>query len=673
MFSILSAVRRGRILNYRLPSRNYSIIQCPPRHFLNQLNKSHLALLNVQSEFINVNSCELYSTVGSKSSSMALKKILRALSSGVVSLPFENFNRFRPNLLKNYQINIDDGFEILKSCSRLVDRSPEERIEMVDQVFKQLLEIDHKPNKNRLIALVQAYRQAGNKSFEDYRMFFKQFSCPIDIDIYEELMYLACQNDDSMTNALNMLNDLKSDGFEPTERIYSALIMGYSKQSIEAMENVLKEMETNKISPSEYTFTELIKGYIRNAANEKAIKQFSQTNDFTTDQLYDIIRTATKYQNEEIIIRALELLPDSIRNAKLIAPELQNICIEALYVNDKHPIDPYKLIIRHLPVPDFENENSCEYGRFLLKEMIAKGESILKIIELCTNLSKSDRNKRSIHFCCEIALRTESLISEDLLKSLADRESLRPHYFWPLIVQAKNNEEILKIVRFAIQLNTMLDVETFLTYVLPRLPTLLDPQQILKSLTDAGVRMAVLKTAFIVYLVKYNKLEEALDIATRSQASVDPFLISNVFKIPIGNRAFNMKNAWLMASILKKLQLKSFEENYDMAGQIAKATTLWDVKTDFENTKKLLKAYSQVGVKISRNSAAVITQKIEKNRYVYNYIKPIVDGLISDELFPEMHEKQKTQNMHSQIESLELQFIELKANGFPTHGNINRY
>lgn len=672
----LSAVRKTRLLSNSLINRKYFV--CPSTNLNRKLRKADVnpALLTIQPEFKCLKQFDGYSVVSKPGPTPNIDPIVKTLSkltAGTVSLPFhQKFDHIRPSLLKNYDINVIEGFDILKSCSRLVDRTSENRVQMVDEVWQQLLPMMETPNKNNLILLIEAYRRAGRKSLEDYHSFFEQYKCPLDVHIYEELMYLACQNDDSMTNALKIFEDFKSQGLKPTERMYAALIMGYAKEGIPAFENILEDLKKNNITPSAVTSMEMIKAYLQNGNKDKALEWLERGDEFNSDQLYEIIRTSIQKRQEEVIIRVLDFLPESIRFAKLIAPELQNICIEALYLNDNRSpddqIDLYQLIIRHLPAPEFVNENTGDYGKFLLKEMIAKNENLSKILEYCEILIESKRNLRSIHYCCLVAMLHKHPLAGDLLKTLAEREPLRPHYFWPLFAQAKSDEEVFKTLRLAKELKTTLDVDTYLYYILPRLPCLLDPQQTLRSLMDGGGRMNVLKTTFVAFLVQNNRIEDALEIATRSQADVDPYILLPAFVKFICSKNFNAKQAFNTATLLKKLQMKSSEENYDLAGEIARAISRWDGRRDFDTIKKLIKAYSSVGVLISRNAAELIIYSMEKNRYVHDHFKPIIIKLISDELFPVVHEKQKHHTLGNQVEVLERQYSEFKASGFPVHG-----
>ncbi|XP_055324075.1 leucine-rich PPR motif-containing protein, mitochondrial [Sitodiplosis mosellana] len=602
-------------------------------------------------------------------------KILSKLASNRVSLHFDFFTTIRPSLFKNYNITVDIGFNILKSCSQLIDRSTGERIKLVNECWNELVPMLKTPTKDHLILLLQAYRRAGLKSLDNYQSFFEKYNCPMDAEIFAELMYITCQNEETMEKAEALLKDIETQNIELNDRFYSALILGYSKQGLNAVEKVLEAMKSNGIAPSSCTNTELIKAYILNENYDRAMEVLQQSDDYDTDQLIDIVRSAANKGNEVIIKKALSLLTDTIRNAKLIAPNLQNICIELIYTNRNRStkLDPYQLIIQHLPMPVFGMEDTTEYGTFLIKEMIVTNESVSNILQFCENLIESKRNMYAIHACCMYSLVFNLPASRDFLEALAAREQLRPHYYWPLIARARNQNDVIDIIKFATKSNTILDTTTLLDWVLPRMNTLIDSQETLRALTDAGVRMLELKTAIITFLLNNNRPKEALDIASRSTSPIDPSIVKPALSKFVRGHAYK-RNAYTTATLMKKLQNRCIDKLYDLAGQVAQSVcNKFDQSNDFASTKQLLIDYQRLEVKISQSSANAILNKLTKNRNIHTDLGPIVQSLVSNELFPDVQTDQKAAAKNeSEIESLQQQLIEFKANGFPTHGILYR-
>lgn len=604
-----------------------------------------------------------------------IQKVLAKLSSNKVSLQFDKFVTIRQSLFRNYNISIEDGFEILKSCSQLVDRGADERIKLVDECWNELVTMVKTPTKDQIVLLLKAYRRAGLKSLENYQSFFEKYNCPIDSEFFAELMYITCQNGDTMEHAESLLKDMTATNMEPNEPVYNALILGYSKEGIEAVEKVLETMNSKNITRSLDTNTELIKAYLTNGRDDKAIELLQQAKGYGSDQLYDIIRCAAVRGNESIIKKALNLLPQTVRNAKLIVPNLQNICIELVYLNRKRApdtkLDLYKLIIQHLPVP--EDEQNSEYGMFLLKEMIAANESVPDILRFCEDLIEDNRNSYAIHNCCMYSLVFNLPIARDFLEVLSAKESLRPHYFWPMIVRTNNQTEVINIIEFATKLNVILDTKTLESYVLPRVNTLIDSQETIKALTDAGIRMLELKTALITFLLKNNRPKEALDIASRSTSTIDPTIIvpaiSKFIRSPMYKR-----NSHTIATLVKKLQPRCNDKSFDLAGQTALSIcNSRDKHEDFLLTKRLIHDYERAEVKLSSSSADLILDRILRNRSVHEALSPIIQGLISEhEHQPEMRaEEPQSSKSGTDVEALEQQLSEFRANNLPTHGMQN--
>lgn len=610
------------------------------------------------------------------SSGNRIPKILSKLASNRVSLNFDSFTTIRPSLFKNYKITVENGFNILKSCSQLIDRSPDERIKLVNECWNELLPMLKMPTKDHLILLLQAYRRAGLKSLDNYQSFFEKYNCSLDAEIFAEILYIACQNGETMDKAEAILKDCETHDIEINDKIYSALILGYSKQGTEAVNKVLETMKAKKIAPSSNTNTELIKAHILNGSNDKAVELLQQSEYYSTDQLVDIIRSAANTGNDAIVKETLSLLTDTIRNAKLIAPNLQNICIEMIHSNRNRStkLDPYGLIIKHLPVPVFGLEDATEYGTFLIKEMIVMNEKVSDILEFCEKLIESKRNLYAIHACCMYSLVFGLPMARNFLNALAAREDLRPHYFWPLMARASNQNDMIDIIKFANKCNVILDTTTLLSWVLPKTNALITSQEALKALRDAGVRMLELKAAIIAFLLDHNRPKEALEIASHSTSPVDPSVVRPALTKFVKGLVYK-RNASTTVHLIKKLQNKSTNKLYDLPGQVAQSIcNKIDQSADFALTKQLLIDYQRFEVQISQNSATGILNKLVKNRNVHAELAPIVQSLVSDELFPDVQtESKEAAKNQSEIESLEQQLIELKANGFPTHGMFARY
>lgn len=599
-----------------------------------------------------------------------IPQILDKLSSNTVTLKETAFKSLRPKIFTNYDIDIEKGFAILKSCSQLVDRSPDDRLKLVNEAWNELMSIIKSPTKNQLILLLQAYRRAGLKSLDNHREFFEKYNCPIDIDLYAELMYIMCANQDTMQNAEALLNEISAAKLKPNEQIYNALILGYSKQGVDAVEKVLQTMQTKKITPSLKTNTELIQAYLRNGNSDKAVDILQQSDDYNIDQLSEIIRCAAFLNNGEIIEKALTLLSEPVRNAKFISSKIQNICIEIVHMNRsaETKLDAYNLIIRQLP--SLESNNS--YGLFLIEQMIDVNTTVSEILGFCENLIESKRNLYAIHACCEYALRNKLQVARDFLEALAAKEPLLPHYFWPLFSQTSNQTEVIEVINFAAKFNIIMDIETLQNYVLPRMNTLIRSQEVVKALTDIGVRMIELKTAIIIFLLQHNRPKEALDIASKSKSAINPRIIAPELCNFIKSNNF-LKNHHTVATLIQKLASRQTDKSFDLAGEVADTVcNKRDQIIGYPLTQQLLVDYKKLEMQISTRCANSILGKIRKHLKVSAFLNPIIQTLHSKEISTETGEEytEAPNKNDLDIEALKQQLTELEANKFPTHGMI---
>lgn len=600
-------------------------------------------------------------------------KTVQWLSANTVSLPYETFHTIRTNLTQPGAVTVDNGFAIMRSCSQLIDRSVNERALLVHTVWTKLVQLIGTPNKNQVICLIDAFRRSG-KVLGDHMKFLERYQIELDADIYERLVYWSCQNDHNLESTEQLIEEMQHKGFEPTEMLFNALIVGSARNGLNAIEDALIKMQKANIKPSNETYKQLIIAYLRNNETNKAMETFTNNfqrfADYNTDQLYAIIRAAVAQQCEPLIIAAIDQLPESIKNAKSLAEGIQNICTEMVHLNKARELDarmdPYELIIQHFPAPTHEYGVTDEYGSFLIREMIAINQTPDDIFKFCQQLRDSQRNPRALHFCCISALAHKRSLAVDAMRQINRSESLRPHYLWPLFIQASDYEQVLKVLEFAVETKTSLDVQTLYEYVLPRMPSM-NYQEMVKILTKHDVKMNELKSAMIAFLLNEKRPEEAKQLARQSKAYVDQIFILEPLIGFVRHHKFG-KNEYTIVELVDCLQRsKKYEVNYDLAGQLLYAIAV-SSSNKFDLVKRLAYNYQKIGVKISPNMADLISMKLYKDHSAYDELNPILSSMIDGETFPEIHEKQKAVEVGTRLQQLEQELSEFESNKFPTHG-----
>lgn len=599
-------------------------------------------------------------------------KTIQILSTNTPSLAYETFQSIQNCLVKPGAITIDNGFAILKSCSQLLDRTVSERALLVQTVWTRLTKLIDKPTTRDAIQLINAFCRTG-KSLDNHQKFLERFRLNVDIAVYERLVYWSCRNDGDLKTVELILDEMKAKGLQPTESIFDSLILGNSKYGLSEVYGVLDKMKEANLHPSNGTYKELIIAHLRHGEHTKAIELFEDdsADNLNPPQLYAIIRAAAIQQCEPIIIAAINRLPEMALNEKALNDNIRNICVGLIHLNrERAPdaqLDPYDLIIRHFPVPIHGQEDSETYGNYLLREMIAIDQNVGDILKLCQQLQESNRNARSLHFCCIGALAHKKQIAVDFLRELSKSETLRPHYLWPLFLQTDHDyAELLKVLEFAGETKTPLDAHTLLKYVLPQMESI-NGESIITILSQYGVQMNELKSALIAYFLHRKRPLEARTVAKESKAAIDPFIILPALVDFAKDKRYKIDEFSTIADIVSALQKsKTNAEHYDIAGQLL--YTLTHNPDQVNTIRKLVDNYQKYGVKMSSNMVDLSLFKLKKKPEIFNEMDPILYGMKDFDNFTDIHEKQKTVERGTRIEQLEQHLAELEANNDPTQG-----
>lgn len=403
-----------------------------------------------------------------------------------------------------------------------------------------------------------------------------------------------------------------------------------------------------------------IRDSIADENNDKVMELLDQIKDLNTNQLCQIIQCAAIKRNETIIQKALSLLPEAIRNQTLIDENLQAICAEIVHLNKNRSfedkLDPYHLIIRHLPVW----RTNDEYGSFLLTEMIKANESTSIITKFCENLIESKRNIHSIQACLLRWMEISVSKSHAFLEYLAAEQKLQSAHFQPLFLYAKNYDEAIDVIKLATKLKCSFDTSALLEFVLP---TMVKAKDISFDLITAGVQWKDLKTAMIVHYLNKENSEMACEIGRRSRVKIDPnFIIPALTKF-IKSDLYNDQSKNI-ANLIKILHTKGVDDGYDLAGKVVlKVCDKFDRLNNFALTKQVLTDYNDFNVKISRQSFETIQSTLKKHMTHVS----ILYNLISDEIFTKNQPEQNAPI--SEIAELQQQLADAESSGQPfVHG-----
>lgn len=661
-----------------LLTRNYAVNRVSSISPISQLSRQYLTTQLLR------NQCNRYSSSPQKTFTspitLSAKRVHEKLQTNLISLTYVRFEDMlswtdSPEFKK---LSTKDSLFYLQKCSALVNYSKEQREKLVEAIWSKIIEQHQTPTVGSLIALLRAYRNI-EKTIDNPKAFLDAYpTIETDRKIYDEFLYSASVggNQPLFDKTLKLIAE---NGWQLNECNYNAWILHHSNNgSIEKCEEVLNTMTKDNIVAGPGTYKELVNAFMRANDKKRALDVLSKHGGWLTSyQLFDIIRCAiSTHLHDDIIPRVFDLLEDGIVSNRLIFPELQNICIEILYKNkstDRLDYDPYNIIMKNLPVPQFFNENTDCYGVFLLKDIIARGMSIDIALNYCDKLIASKRNEWALHVICVIALKNRSPIAVDLLRGLSKREPLRSHYFWHLFYIATNEAEMFDVIKLASELKTTLEVDTILSHIFPKITKTLNNSSLAyKMLVDSGLKPDRAKTAMLIYLLSLKKPVEALHIAEADVKKVNTDLLTKptiACIISTKEEKFSFQIAKLINVVASVRGQKSIDWPAEILSEIARRPQ--EARNNFPNVIKLLNHFKTVRVKMSKNGVDAVLALLSKQRSIASKCHSLMQGLI-DEKWVTKEIDTTPPNTVEAFEELENHLIELQSKNLNTRGLLGK-
>lgn len=344
-----------------------------------------------------------------------------------------------------------------------------------------------------------------------------------------------------------------------------------------------------------------------------------------------------------------------------------------------------------MPKPNFqENQDIDTYGVFLLHALFRANCELEKIIDIAIKLEDTNKNTRALHIAAEIALKRSPPMALPIFEALVKREqSLRPHYFWPLMMynfRRHNEAGILRTLKIMQEFKVECDHQTIVQYVLPRLSLVLtNPQMALKQLDEAGVKTSLVLTPIISHMLTQNKWFEVTPLVDAYTTKINTSdLVSPLCSVAVHVRA--TKRYHQFVKLLNALSNKNIDRKQDFVGQflIELLSSQARVRNDLQSLQRLLGEMQKIGLSISpaavtalqtlltsdnddkNESLQNINQKLkEMTKRHLNLANSTEDGSLISSSFIK-HPRDMT------VDELECHLVELEAKQMNTRGVLRR-
>ncbi|KAF2901912.1 hypothetical protein ILUMI_04268 [Ignelater luminosus] len=641
-FKNMRIEHRKQFLGRRLENQNFLI----PSTALNKRElKTHSALYNqeVSRAFVAL------STAYNKQSRIYSSNILHAL---------ENFN---PKLIDNNQ-----SLLLLQCCGYMIaDQTLQARAELCNKVWTKLEEYEISMNLEHYNTYLQVCIE--NQVALDFEEFLSKMKCKPNKETYNLLLECACEVGD-VQQAVKIVAAMKSIEFPADERMFDALVLGHSiKGGFKSAQTVLENMQAAHVPVTSRTYFSIIRGLgYRNNLEElmQALQMYSGV--IKEQEILSLLMVIGLNGNYKWLKQILQIT-GPIRLSKRSIQQLDLLCINLIHSGQPEAaIEFYKTIV-NVPLDD-DTEN---YAFFLLIEMLHTFTSPKILIDVAKDLQRSGLNPFALENITGIALRRGFYkVAWELLESFS---RLRPHYFWPLLLQAeKQNREIgvLNVIEKMLDWNVKMDLDTLEFYCLPYCDTM-NPQLLITRLQNLGFSIKELLTPFLGFLLKESRIKDAQELY---KAYDNVSINSERLLSPLVKAWHNSSNSGNIVRILKKF-CKSASVSTDYLGHfLLRCLRLCDSPEHHEQFLELLKAMhvAKLYISLSTSDSLIYRMKLPSHQTQLNTAILEEINNLSNVSIPQNNNSHIPHPRNMNVSELECHLIELQNKNMEVRGVLRR-
>lgn len=340
---------------------------------------------------------------------------------------------------------------------------------------------------------------------------------------YQRLISRYCQQGD-IDGATQILEFMREKQLPVNENVFNALINGHANaDDLESAMGIIGVMSQAGLEPSADTYTTLLCGFARKGDIDSINKhiEICEGKDIhlvDKDFLEVVYALAINGHEDKIhsIIEKIQRTPGFNQDAVNVILRLIN----------KDKINSAMAILKTMPRNKREDGEYTDAGSFLLKQLVKSNKPIEEVLAVCQQLYDLQLHTKPVTVALEETLiQGNSAMALNLLRDMKKNGvEIRQHYFWPMFVSAKSENEAFDIMK-TMSSEFQIDVtgQTIRDYVIPKLKTE-DYEKILIKIRNAGVSAATACTCVAFTAIKNNDLAAAAQIMSAFNAYLSPGL-----------------------------------------------------------------------------------------------------------------------------------------------------
>ncbi|XP_026738894.1 leucine-rich PPR motif-containing protein, mitochondrial-like [Trichoplusia ni] len=615
------------------------------------------------------------------SAETVLEKYVAALNTDIYQKNRVYKNDFMRVLAKVKDLNFStkkQGLLLIRCCGELLpDESPLCRMQLVEEVWNTI-----KPHTNFEVEhyneLLKVYI-ANNRTITVSNFISQMAPVKPTITTYE-LILRALGEAGDLNQATEVISNMKSQGLPATESVFNSLIICQGKAgNFQNIQEVLTMMKSLNVAPSIETYTATVRALAWNKKPKPLLEEMEKAKElgmqFTEAHVMEIVKTLAYAGQYQPIPTVLNYLPEELLKSPSISPYMQSVTTLLVYQN--HPIAALD-IYKALPLPSFgPKDDKGLHGRSLVRDCV-KASMPSSIIGLITQeLMSSGRNPIALQNACEAALQLGKVpLALDLMTRMQQMGiTIRPHYFWPILLQTSKTygeKGIMNTLTTMHQMNVKPDYETIMEYALPYV-SFTSPQNLMKKFLETGLNVGTVLTPMMETLLKTGQVRAASELCELFHGKID----NQKLLIPLVKGYLLSSDVKSTVHTLEDMTIKALDKNKDWVGRfLCKFMVHKKIKEDLTDMLNLLKALNSSPVKISTVAADYCLSRLpdkfgqEKIDLFRDYIIRITDERLVDE--GDVFDQQLPHPKHMNEENLKAHLHELEAKGMNTRGVLRR-
>ncbi|CAK9816173.1 Leucine-rich PPR motif-containing protein, mitochondrial [Anthophora quadrimaculata] len=412
-------------------------------------------------------------------------------------------------VITDYQVLV-----LLKWCNKAMDCLPSDKVKLGEYLWSTLNACNISLNVTHYNAFLKLYLQ-NEGDFSPLKLLLDMTNNKIYPD---DLTYQMCLEYYCMKGNVNMalmlLKDMKRMQISVLKSVFNLLLIAYSKSgNIKGIFAVLESMKLKKMKLTAEAYTAIMCTHAK-LSNineiEKIIKTCNLENiHFTNDHILNVIyMIAANYNySEKDYATLIKMMYQYLTKKSNVSNDELRFLLKLVALNK---IDVVASVLFYTGLVN----NISEFKsimRLVLKQTVNKNMIIDEVVKQCSSFNCGRKFKMLMLMSLHCALLKSNHVSLLLLRECKRLCTIRPHYFWPLLVRQAHKYDlqgILDVIKIMItDFNIPPCIDTIADYVLPF--AFGNISYVRNLLMKYGINESVINNAYVLLMLKKFMIKEA--------------------------------------------------------------------------------------------------------------------------------------------------------------------